>query len=66
MLRIFDPAARGIALGGAASVGGVIALQEEPDAAAFAAVTSAMTGAVSIGLVCIPFVRTLLVKAALG
>jgi len=65
-LGITDPAARGLAGGCASHGGGVIAVQDEDEALPFAVVSMALTGAVTMGLLCIPTIRNALITLAMG
>mmetsp|Transcript_10174 Transcript_10174/g.31127 ORF Transcript_10174/g.31127 Transcript_10174/m.31127 type:complete len:490 (-) Transcript_10174:512-1981(-) len=64
--NIKDPAARGLATGSSAHGLGTAALTDEPDAFAFSAVAMALVALMSTSLVCVPFVRSLLIRVALG
>ena len=65
-LGIRDPAARGLAGGCASHGGGVIAVTSEDEAVPFAVVGMVLTGAVTMGLLCIVPFRNLLATIALG
>lgn len=66
LLRVRDPAARGLALSGAAHGGALLTLVDEPDAAPFAALMLTLGGAFSVALLSIPSVRSTLLALALG
>jgi len=66
MLGITDPAARGLAGGCASHGGGVIAVAEEDEALPFAIVAMVLTGAMTIGLLCISPLRKALIALAMG
>ena len=64
----FTPASqvRGLALGGTAHGGGLLALSDEPEAFPFAAVMMNLAGVCAVCLVSAPPLRRLLVSIALG
>eukprot|EP00188_Purpureofilum_apyrenoidigerum_P002731 Plantae.Rhodophyta-Purpureofilum_apyrenoidigerum.ctg27937.p1 GENE.Plantae.Rhodophyta-Purpureofilum_apyrenoidigerum.ctg27937~~Plantae.Rhodophyta-Purpureofilum_apyrenoidigerum.ctg27937.p1 ORF type:complete len:497 (+),score=61.37 Plantae.Rhodophyta-Purpureofilum_apyrenoidigerum.ctg27937:114-1604(+) len=64
--NINDPAARGLATGSSAHGLGTAALTDEPEAFAFSAVAMALVALMSTSLVCVPFIRSLLIQVALG
>ena len=60
LLRVRDPAARGLALAGAAHGGGLLAISDEPEAFPFAALGMNLFGACAVTLVSVPPVARLL------
>lgn len=64
--RVRDPVARGLALGGAAHGGGVLALVDEEEALPFAAIALAISGAMHVLAISTPPVRAALLRLALG
>ena len=60
LLRVRDPAARGLALAGAAHGGGLLAISDEPEAFLFAALGMNLFGACAVTLVSVPPVARLL------
>ena len=64
LLRVDDPAARGLALAGAAHGGGLLALADEPKAFPFAALGMNLFGACAVCLASVPPVARLLRRVA--
>ena len=65
-LGVRDPPTRGLALGAAAHGGAAIALNEERNAFAFAALMMSLGAAASVGLLYLPPVRGLVLRVAVG
>jgi len=63
-LRVRDPAARGLALSGAAHGGGLLAISDEPEAFPYAALGMNLFGACAVCLVSVPAVAKLLKRVA--
>ena len=65
-LGVVDHATRGLALSGTAHGGAVLALADEPDAFAFAALMMSLGAACTVALLTAGPVRTLVLAVALG
>ena len=63
-MRIGDPVARGLAAGCASHGGGILSVTPETEALPFAVIGMALTGALTVALLCLPPVRALLLVIA--